>query len=170
MNNQNITSNQEIGVISFDTIAKFENPNMGLSEEEIFERMLPVYLNMGSDRPKPQPIESAFYWPRVTRALKRGNTFVIEAKRPSESLFLRFVPSDLSLSYFIIQCRKEIYEGSLEKLIADSSFESDFRLCMLMDYPTKFCLVGRDYRRPHHRFVWKVGLKHYDIVEDLSED
>ena len=95
---------------------------------------------------------------------------MIEAKHPSESLFLRFDPCNLSLSYFIIQRRKEIYEGSIEKLIADSSFESDSRLCMLMDYPTKFCLVGRDYRRPHHRFVWKVGLKHYEVVEEPAED
>ena len=72
MNNNNITSKREIGVISFDTMARFDNPNMGLSEEEIFERMLPVYLNMDSDRPKTRPIDSTSCWPRVTGALKRG--------------------------------------------------------------------------------------------------
>jgi hypothetical protein len=170
MNNQKNTTRQEYGVVSFDTLARFENPNMGLSEDEIFERMLPIYLNMDSDRPKPQPLESTTCWPKVTKAIKRGGTFVIEAKHLSESLFLRFDPKKLSESYFIIRRPNKVYEGSIDKLMSEDSFWSDSRLCMLMDFSTKFCLVGRDYRRQIHTFVWKVGLKDYDIVEDQSED
>lgn len=170
MKNQSATTRQEYGVVSFETLARFENPNMGLSDDEIFERMLPIYMNMGSDRPTPQPLESTACWPKVTKAIKRDGNFVIEAKHLSESIFLRFDPKQLSESYFIIRRHKEVYEGSIEKLIPDTSIGSDSRLSMLMDFPTKFCLIGRDYRRPNHRFVWKVGLKNYEIVEDQSED
>jgi hypothetical protein len=170
MNTYSVINKQEYGVVSFDTLARFENPNMGLSDDEIYDRMLPIYLNMDSDRPKPQPLESTACWPKVTKAIKRGDTFVIEAKHLSESLFLRFDPKKLSESYFIVRRHKEVYEGSIEKLVSDASIESDIRLCMLIDFSTKFCLMGRDYRRPNHRFVWKVGLKDYEIVEDHSED
>jgi uncharacterized protein YciW len=125
---------------------------------------------MDSDRPKPQPLESTTCWPKVTKAIKRGGTFVIEAKHSSESLFLRFDPKKLSESYFIIRRLNKVYEGSIDKLMSDDSFGSDSRLCMLMDFSTKFCFVGGDYRRQNHTFVWKVGLKDYDIVKDQSEN
>ncbi len=120
MNNQNAIIKQEYGVVSFNTLARFENPNMGLSDDEIFERMLPIYLNMGSDRPKLQPLESTAGWPKVTKAIKRGVTFVIEAKSSTETLFLRFDPKKLSKSYFTItrDKPKEVYEGSIEKLMS----------------------------------------------------
>ena len=152
------------GVIQFLPYDIFQNPEAGLTREELSERRTAEIEDI--DRPPAPP--SFVGWPRALVAKHRGDLFVIETSGPSFRLMLRFSPARPDAGDYEIHHlphgptdRGSTYR--VREILAD---EKDARASMLTQFPIRYVVFTTANDRARTRTAWRIGLTSVEEVDE----
>lgn len=154
----------DFGVIQFLPYESFQNPEFGLTREELSERRIAEFADLNT----PPPQISVTGWPRAQFAKHRGNLFIIETSGPSFKAWLRFSPEKPDAGDYEI---RHLPRGTLEKgctfhVKAIKADETDRRASMLTKFPIRYVVFTTANDRARTRLAWRIGLT---SVEEIPE-
>ena len=153
----------DVGVLQFLPYASFQNPDTGLTREELSERHIAEYDGGAPETP------TVAGWPRVQIAKHRGDLFIIESASPSFRTMLRFSPSKPDAGDYEIH---HLPTGPTEKgrtyhVKAVPADEQDRRASMLKPFLFRYVVFTNADDRARTRMAWRVGLT---SVEEVTEN
>lgn len=107
-----------------------------------------------------EPPVSNWNWSPVVSALKRGPLFVVEARSPTQKVFLRFDPSrpEDGVYELNLAAPPSLETGSTQKVTAIQEDEQDFRFEKIMMCRVKFVVLTMTSAHPKRRRACIVGL------------
>jgi len=154
----------DFGVVQFMRIESFVDPNRGLDREARVERLFDF---MEEPPTKEQLIAG---WPHVRVAIRRGGLFVIESETPAFTARLSFCPEAPDTGDYEIHHRPRggMEKGRTVKVVPVATDEKDASLCMLTPFATRYLVVTVGSTRPYVKMVWLVGLRSFQIVDEMN--
>jgi hypothetical protein len=155
----------DFGVIQFLPYDIFQNPDAGLTREELSERRIADI----DDIDKPPPPPSFTGWPRAQIAKHRGDLFIIETSGAGFRAMLRFSPQRPDAGDYEIHHGPHgpTEKGCTYRVREILASERDERASMLTQFPIKYVVFTTANDRAKTRTAWRIGLT---SVEEIQED
>jgi hypothetical protein len=153
------------GVIEILPYETFQNPEAGLTREELNERRSADIEDI--DRPPP-PLNFAG-WSRVQVAKHRGGRFILETSAPTFRAMISFSPANPDAGSYEIHYlpRGGTDRGRTWHVRAITSDVTDPRASMLRQFAYGFVVFTTADDRAGTRKAWRIGLT---SVEEIPED
>ena len=155
----------DFGVIQFLPYEIFQNPDAGLSREELSQRRAAEIDDIANP-----PLPPTFTgWPRAQVAKHRGDLFIIETSGPGFQAMLRFSPQRPDAGDYEIHRgpHSPTERGSTYRVREILADEKDFRASMLTQFPIRYVVFTTANDRAKTRTAWRIGLT---SVEEIHED
>lgn len=154
-----------ISLLHFMEVESFINPNRGRPREEVKEETVARALSF-------QPrVEITQDWPRISRVIRRGSLFVIEAKSLQYTALLRFDPNSVDSGDYQVRYngKMPIETGRTTVVSLVDHDESDPQFSMLKNFENRYVVVTVALSRPYKKLVWRVGFDEFMSFDELEE-
>lgn len=152
-------------LFNYTEVESLLNPKRGEERVRREELSIEELIGIGS----PRSTENLNEWPKVTRLIRRGSLFVIEAKISTGTALLKFDPDSLERGYYLILQGRSASpeEGRTIKISALSEPHPHPRFAMLNPYKYRFVVRTISTGRPLREMGWRIG---FDEFTQFDED